>query len=409
MTRATTEGEAADQTYAHAIALVIGLIIASAAVALRVALVIASGLARQLGGEPREVAALASEIAAGNLRIKMRLKPGDCSSMMFSLSAMKDQLTAIVQGIKTSSESISVAAGQIAQGNTDLSRRTEELAASLEETASSMEELAITVRQNADNARQATILAGTASEIAQRSGKVVGRVVETMRGISESSAKVAEIISVIESMSFQTNILALDATAEAARAGEEGRRFAVAAGELCTLAQRSAMAAKEIKDLIGESVTRVEVGSKLVDDAGGTINEIVRSVQRVADIMSEIAAASEEQSTGIGQVNTAVIQMNQVTQQYAALVEEASGATHSMAQQAHGLLDAVAVFKIDDRDLSASRMIAALSEPRRPALKVRMVPSCCEGAPCRPGREKQTGCDRCRSQRVAGVLSGAKN
>jgi methyl-accepting chemotaxis protein len=371
MAGAAREGEAARQAYSRAIALVIGLLIAAAVVALGVALVIARALMQQLGGEPWEAAALAREVAAGNLRVAVRLKAGDRSSMMFSLGAMKDQLSAIVQGIKTSSEAISVAADEIAQGNTDLSQRTEEQAASLEETASSMEELTSTVRQNADNAKQATVLATTASAIAERGGEVVGRVVETMHGISGSSARVAEIISVIEGIAFQTNILALNAAVEAARAGEEGRGFAVVAGEVRTLAQRSASAAKEIKDLIGESVTRVDAGSKLVEEAGGTINEIVRSVKRVTDIMSEIAAASEEQSTGIGQVNTAVTQMDEVTQQNAALVEEASAAAQSLAQQAQGLRDAVAVFKVDHRETSASRVINPRSEPRRPAPKTR--------------------------------------
>jgi methyl-accepting chemotaxis protein len=364
---ADREGQSANQAYARAIAVVIGMIVAAVAITLGVAIFIARGLAKQLGGEPREAAALASAIAAGDLRVTVRLKAGDRSSLMFSLATMKEQLTTIVQGIKSSGESISVAAGEIARGNTDLSQRTEEQAASLEETASSMEELTSTVRQNADNARQATTLAGTASDIAQRGSETVGRVVETMHGISDSSGKVAEIIGVIEGIAFQTNILALNAAVEAARAGEQGRGFAVVAGEVRTLAQRSATAAKEIKDLIGESVTRVDAGSKLVEEAGGTIQEIVQSVQRVTDLMSEIAAASEEQSTGIGQVNTAVTQMEAVTQQNAALVEEASAAAQSMAQQAQELRDAVAVFKVDDREPSASRVIT----PQRPAPKVR--------------------------------------
>jgi methyl-accepting chemotaxis protein len=222
---AAREGEAAGNAYSRTIALVTGLIAAAAMVALGVALFIARGLARQLGGEPRDAAALASQIAAGNLRIGVPLKMGDRSSLMFSLGTMKDQLTAIVQGIQMSSESISVAAGEIAQDNTDLSQRTEEQAASLEETASSMQELTTTVRQNADNAKQATMLATTASAIAQRGGDVVGRVVDTMHGISDSSTKVAEIIGVIEGIAFQTNILALNAAVEAARAGEQGRGF----------------------------------------------------------------------------------------------------------------------------------------------------------------------------------------
>ncbi|MEM5327889.1 methyl-accepting chemotaxis protein [Paraburkholderia sp. JHI2823] len=363
------EGEAADQAYSHAIALVVGLIVAASASALLLALVIARGLARQLGGEPREAAALASDIAQGNLCTAVPLKAGDRSSLMFSLGLMKDQLTTIVRGIQASSESISVAAGQIAQGNTDLSRRTEEQAASLEETASSMEELTSTVRHNADNARQATAMAGTASEIAQRGGEVVGRVVETMHGISGSSAKMAEIISVIEGIAFQTNILALNAAVEAARAGEQGRGFAVVAGEVRTLAQRSATAAREIKDLISESIDRVDAGSKLVETAGSTITEIVESVKRVTDIVGEISSASEEQSTGIEQVNTAVSQMDLVTQQNAALVEEAAAATQSMAEQAQALRRAVAVFRI--ADASPSRVVASRNELRRPEPVVR--------------------------------------
>jgi methyl-accepting chemotaxis protein len=205
------------------------------------------------------------------------------------------------------------------------------------------------VRQNADNAQQATTLATTASGIAQRGGEVVGRVVDTMHEISDSSAKVGEIITVIEGIAFQTNILALNAAVEAARAGEQGRGFAVVAGEVRTLAQRSASAAKEIKALIGESVDRVRAGSKLVEEAGSTIDEVVQSVRRVTDIMGEISSASHEQRTGIEQVNQAVTQMDQVTQQNAALVEEASAAAHSMAEQAQALREAVAVFKVDDR------------------------------------------------------------
>jgi methyl-accepting chemotaxis protein len=342
------EGDAANQAHARAVALVIGLIVVAVAVAIGMVLIIARSLARQLGGEPREAVALASEIAAGNLRVAVRLKAGDRSSLMYSLGAMKEQLTTIVQGIKTSGESISVAADEIAQGNTDLSQRTEEQAASLEETASSMEQLTSTVRQNADNAKQATTLATTASGIAQRGGEEVSRVVETMHRIAESSAKVAEIISVIEGIAFQTNILALNAAVEAARAGEQGRGFAVVASEVRTLAQRSASAAKEIKALISESVNRVDVGSKLVEEAGSTIDQIVQSVKRVTDIMGEISSASQEQSTGIEQVNQAVSQMDQVTQQNAALVEEASAAAHSMAEQAQALREAVAVFKVDN-------------------------------------------------------------
>ncbi|HWZ47797.1 MAG TPA: methyl-accepting chemotaxis protein [Herbaspirillum sp.] len=345
---ANREGTMADQAYSRAIALVIGLIVAAAVFGLGVALFIARGFAKQLGGEPRDAMALASEIAAGNLRVPVQLKAGDRSSLMFSLDAMKEQLATIVQGIKSSGESISVAADEIAQGNTDLSQRTEEQAASLEETASSMEQLTGTVRQNADNAQQASTLAGTASQIAQRGGEMVGRVVDTMQGISDSSAKVGEIISVIEGIAFQTNILALNAAVEAARAGEQGRGFAVVATEVRTLAQRSATAANEIKQLIGESVSRVDAGSKLVEETGGTINEIVESVKRVTDIVNEISSASQEQRTGIEQVNQAVSQMDQVTQQNAALVEQATAAAQAMADQAQALREAVAVFNVGD-------------------------------------------------------------
>ncbi|WP_144140773.1 methyl-accepting chemotaxis protein [Paraburkholderia sp. BCC1884] len=270
-----------------------------------------------------------------------------------AFNALLVRIAEVVIEVRQSANSVGVASQEIAAGNTDLSQRTEEQAASLEETASSMVELTATVRQNADNARQATHLANTASEVAKRGGGVVGRVVETMRGISESSSKMAEIITVIEGIAFQTNILALNAAVEAARAGEQGRGFAVVAGEVRTLAQRSATAAREIKHLIGESVGRVDTGSKLVEEAGGTISEIIRSVNHVTGIVGEISAASEEQRTGIEQVNQAVAQMDQVTQQNAALVEESSAAAHSMAQQAQALRDAVAVFQITDPKSSA--------------------------------------------------------
>jgi methyl-accepting chemotaxis protein len=260
----------------------------------------------------------------------------------------------VVGEVRQATGSVSVASRQIANGNTDLSQRTEEQAASLEETASSMEELTATVRQNADNARMATTLAQTASEVARRGGEVVGHVVETMREISDSSAKVAEIITVIEGIAFQTNILALNAAVEAARAGEQGRGFAVVAGEVRTLAQRSAAAAKEIKELISESVNRVQTGSKLVQEAGGTISEVVRSAEQVAHIVGEISSASEEQRSGIEQVNQAVVQMDQVTQQNAALVEEASAAAQSMAEQANALQNSVAIFKVDTTRLTTT-------------------------------------------------------
>jgi methyl-accepting chemotaxis protein len=288
-------------------------------------------------------------LARGDLSVKIDvLRQDEVGTVAESLNRAITQLATIVGGVKQSSESISSATQQLAAGNTDLSQRTEEQAASLEETASSMEELTATVRQNAENAQQATTLATTASGIAQRGGEVVGRVVDTMHGISDSSSKVGEIITVIEGIAFQTNILALNAAVEAARAGEQGRGFAVVASEVRTLAQRSASAAKEIKALIDESVDRVQAGSKLVEEAGVTIGEVVQSVKRVTDIMGEISSASHEQRTGIEQVNQAVSQMDLVTQQNAALVEEASAAAHSMAEQAQALRETVAVFKVGD-------------------------------------------------------------
>ena len=345
-------------------------------------------LYKQLGGEPDYAAHVVGQIAAGDLTVVVQTRAEDSSSLLFSLALMKEQLTTIVRGIKSSSESISVAASEIAQGNTDLSQRTEKQAASLEETASSMEELTATVRQNAENAKQASTLAGTTSEIARRGGEVVGHVVETMHGITESSGKVAEIISVIEGIAFQTNILALNAAVEAARAGEQGRGFAVVATEVRTLAQRSATAAKEIKELIGDSVSRVDAGSKLVAQAGSTINEIVQSVTRVTGIMTEISSASDEQSTGIEQVNQAVSQMDEVTQQNAALVEQAAAAAQSMAEQAQALREAVGVFNVGGtesggmvRQAPSAALKPAASRPANPRISSRAQPSLTKKAP----------------------------
>ncbi|CAJ0854675.1 methyl-accepting chemotaxis protein [Ralstonia flatus] len=331
-------------------------------------LVIARRLSRQLGGEPSYAAEIARRIAAGDLAVHVQTRPGDHDSMLFAMAQMQQQLTGTITNIKSSADSIASATKQIAAGNADLSQRTEEQASSLEETASSMEELTSIVKQNADNARQASQLAGSASDIAVKGGEVVGRVVETMAGINASSKKIADIIGVIEGIAFQTNILALNAAVEAARAGEQGRGFAVVAGEVRSLAQRSATAAKEIKELIGDSVGRVRNGSALVAEAGTVIEEVVVAVRRVTDIMGEISAASDEQSSGIEQVNQAVNQMDEVTQQNAALVEQAAAAALSLEEQAQLLRDAVATFRTD---ASAERVVAPPAAVSAPAPAVR--------------------------------------
>ncbi len=307
---------------------------------------ITRSLVRQLGGEPEYAAEITRRIASGDLSAEVVTRAGDMTSLLAGMKTMNDNLKRIVGEVRTGTESISTGSKQIASGNADLSSRTEQQASSLEETASSMEELTSTVKQNAENARQANQLAAGASEVAVKGGKVVGEVVSTMSSINESSKKIVDIISVIDGIAFQTNILALNAAVEAARAGEQGRGFAVVATEVRTLAQRSAAAAKEIKTLIGDSVHKVEDGSRLVDEAGRTMAEIVAAVKRVTDIMAEISAASQEQSSGIEQVNQAIVQMDQVTQQNAALVEEASAAAESMQEQARGLVAAVSVFKL---------------------------------------------------------------
>jgi methyl-accepting chemotaxis protein len=269
---------------------------------------------------------------------------------------MNSSLVKIVGDVRTGTDSMASASSQIASGNLDLSSRTEEQASSLEETASSMEEMTSTVKQNADNARQANQLAASASEVALRGGSVVAQVVDTMSSINESSKKIVDIIGVIDGIAFQTNILALNAAVEAARAGEQGRGFAVVASEVRNLAQRSAAAAKEIKGLIGDSVEKVDLGARLVEQAGTTMDEIVDSVKRVTDIMSEITCASQEQTSGIEQINQAISQMDQVTQQNAALVEEAAAAAESLQEQAGALAQVVSVFKLDVTGLPATSM-----------------------------------------------------
>jgi methyl-accepting chemotaxis protein len=314
---------------------------------------------KQLGGEPAEAALVALRVAEGDLTLHVAITEGDTTSMMYAVKKMRDSLVLIVNDVRSGTETIATASGQIASGNLDLSSRTEQQAASLEETASSMEELTSTVKQNADNSRQANQLALSASEVAERGGMVVSQVVDTMNEINHSAKKIVDIIGVIDGIAFQTNILALNAAVEAARAGEQGRGFAVVASEVRNLAQRSAAAAKEIKGLIGNSVEKVDAGSKLVNEAGATMDEVVSSVKRVSDIISEITAASQEQTAGIEQINQAITQMDEVTQQNAALVEEAAAAAGSLREQAEHLVEVVGVFKTDDRRHSTSARTTA--------------------------------------------------
>jgi methyl-accepting chemotaxis protein len=291
---------------------------------------------------------VAETVAAGDLSARIEVASRDeTGQLMQALKNMNASLAKVVGEVRHGTETIATASGQIASGNQDLSSRTEEQASSLQQTAASMEELTSTVKQNADNARQANQLAVSASEVAVRGGSVVGQVVDTMGSINASSRKIVDIIGVIDGIAFQTNILALNAAVEAARAGEQGRGFAVVASEVRNLAQRSAAAAKEIKTLIGDSVDKVEEGSKQVAEAGRTMEEIVDSVKRVTDIMGEITAASQEQTSGIEQINQAITQMDQVTQQNAALVEEAAAAAASLQEQAGSLSQTVGVFRLD--------------------------------------------------------------
>ena len=307
---------------------------------------ITRSLTRALGAEPAELGAAAQRVADGQLTSIPGANSAPAGSVLASLGAMQTSLSNIVGQVRGASESIATGSAQIATGNADLSQRTEEQASALQQTAATMDQLGTTVRHNSDNAKQANQLAVGASQVATKGGDVVSRVVGTMKGINDSSKRIADIIGVIDGIAFQTNILALNAAVEAARAGEQGRGFAVVAGEVRNLAQRSAAAAKEIKSLITSSVEQVEQGSSLVDEAGRTREEIVGAIKRVSDIVAEISAASVEQSSGVSQVGQAVSQMDQVTQQNAALVEESAAAAESLRQQAQRLVGSVSVFKL---------------------------------------------------------------
>ncbi|MES2075957.1 MAG: methyl-accepting chemotaxis protein [Pseudomonadota bacterium] len=336
------------------------MILGALAVAISVAaaIVITRGLLKQLGGEPDYTASIAGAIANGDLSVVIDTDVSDKDSLLAEMKEMRDSLVDIVGQVRTGTETIGTASREIAAGNIDLSSRTEMQASSLEKTASAMEELTSTVKQNADNAREANQLAATASDVARKGGAVVSQVVDTMSSIDASAKKIVDIIGVIDGIAFQTNILALNAAVEAARAGEQGRGFAVVASEVRNLAQRSAGAAKEIKMLIDDSVEKVGAGTKLVGQAGVTMDEVVASVARVTDIMSEIANASQEQSAGIEQVNVSIIEMDSMTQQNAALVEQAAAAAQSLQDQASELARVVSIFKLVDGE---QRVVPAAS------------------------------------------------
>ena len=345
--------------YQQARALSLGMMGVALAVAVVSGLLITRSLMGALGAEPPELSEAARRVAAGDLRPTPGLEQAPKGSVLASLGDMQRSLASIVGQVRGGSDGVATASAQIAQGNLDLSSRTEEQASALEQTAATMEQLSGTVRNNADNAREASHLAQAAAGVATQGGEVVGQVVNTMRGISDSSRRIGDIIGVIDGISFQTNLLALNAAVEAARAGEQGRGFAVVASEVRILAQRSAEAAKEIKGLITRSVEQVEQGTVLVDRAGKTMDDIVGSIKRVSDIVGEISSATSEQSSGIQQVGDAVSQMDQVTQQNAALVEESAAAAQSLKTQAQQLVQAVSVFKL----AGDSGVTAALPAP----------------------------------------------
>ncbi|WP_373994561.1 methyl-accepting chemotaxis protein [Duganella sp. Leaf126] len=364
LTRSREASHQGDQTYASARVAIIAVLAVMVVLGLAFAVFVARNLRNQLGGEPAYAVDVVRRIADGDLGFEVEVAAGGTDSLLAAMQSMRSKLAVIVGDVRGGTDTIAAASQQIASGNIDLSARTEQQASALEETAASMEELTSTVRQNADNARQANRLALSASEVAVRGGTVVADVVGTMDEINASSRKIAEITGVIDSIAFQTNILALNAAVEAARAGEQGRGFAVVASEVRNLAQRSATAARDIKQLIGDSVDKVGAGTVLVGTAGATMRDVVTSIQQVADMMSEITAASVEQSAGIEQVNQAVTQMDQVTQQNAALVEEAAAAAESMREQARHLSRAIGIFK-----LGADRpAVAAGTGPARLAL-----------------------------------------
>jgi methyl-accepting chemotaxis protein len=323
-------------------------VVSGLALATLLAWTLVRSLMRQLGAEPAEAAALVHAVAQGDLTVPIHLREGDQTSLMASLQQMQGSLQRVVAVVRRDADGVATASSEIAQGTLDLSQRTEEQASALQQTAASMEQLTATVRQNAEHAQAARQFADGAADVAQRGGQAVQDVVQTMKGIEDSSRRISDIIGVIDGIAFQTNILALNAAVEAARAGEHGRGFAVVAGEVRSLAQRCAESAKEVKVLIGESVGRVDSGTRLVGQAGDRMSEIMVAIGRVKDLVGEISSASEEQSAGVAQIGQAVAQMDQVTQQNAALVEESSAAAESLRGQSAHLLEATSVFQLGD-------------------------------------------------------------
>jgi methyl-accepting chemotaxis protein len=358
------------------------IIIAAIVVAVLLSGALALAITGSVTGPLAQGIKVAEAVAAGDLTVEVKSQGSDeMAQLLEAMVKMRTSLVNVVSRVRMGSESVSSASIQIAEGNQDLSARTESQASALEETAASMEELSSTVRQNADNALQANQLAQSASRVAVEGGQVVSQVVDTMKGINESSRKISDIISVIDGIAFQTNILALNAAVEAARAGEQGRGFAVVAGEVRNLAQRSAAAAKEIKQLINDSVERVESGTVLVDKAGATMNEVVDSVRRVTDIMGEISSASKEQSDGVGQIGEAVTQMDQATQQNAALVEEMAAAASSLRAQATDLVQSVAVFRLSGNAVGFSAVTPVVRAHAPAAAPQKRLPSLARKTP----------------------------
>ena len=389
--------EDSDQMVSSTRTLVITLPTIAIIVAMLLAVVITRGLLKLLGGEPQVASELAQAVAQGDLTMTVDVRAGDSTSLMAHLKEMQASLIRVVGTVRSGSESVANASSEIASGNQDLSGRTEQQASALEQTAASMEEFSATVKQNAEHASQANQLASSASTVATQGGEVVAKVVDTMKGISDSSRRIADIIGVIDGIAFQTNILALNAAVEAARAGEQGRGFAVVASEVRSLASRSAEAAREIKTLINASVERVEHGTHLVDQAGNTMSEVVGSIRRVTDIVGEISTASREQSQGVGQIGEAVQNMDQVTQQNAALVEEMAAAASSLRSQAAELVQSVAMFKLPDGQSSV----------RAPSSLARVTPAPARRSPSPVARAPQQVAAPAKKPAAKPALSGA--